>query len=280
MILVTGCNGQLGRALRKILPKNKAIFIDRDDLDITDKKTVEDFFQKIKPKIVIHTAAFTDVDGSESDSKTAFRVNEQGTKNIAESCQKLKAVLVYISTDYIFDGQKKSPYKETDKPHPLSVYGDSKLAGEKQVQKTLKNYYIVRTSWLYGEGKNFVQTILKLAQEKKELKVIDDQIGSPTYALDLAGAIWQLSQKKPAFGIYHMTNFGKCSWCQFAREIIDIKKLKTKIIPITSKEWQQIKSDAAPRPKYSILSKEKIKRLGINLQDWQKGLREYLKREK
>ena len=289
-ILVTGSDGQLGRALQKILSKEDCFFMTRQDFDITDEKQTVQQITDVRPEIVIHTAAYTDVDGCEKNPELAERINVIGTENVAKACQKVAAIMFYISTDYVFDGRKGAPYQEKDEPHPLSVYGETKLKGEEVVKKMPK-YFIIRTAWLFGptsplnkleasRGKrreNFVQTILGLAKEKKEIKVVNDQIGCPTYALDLASAIWQLIQRQATSdqrtGIYHITNSGSCSWYEFAKEIIKLKGLKTKVIPIASEEWQKIKPNSAKRPKYSVLDCSKIKKLGIKMPPWQEALK-------
>ena len=299
-ILVTGGDGQLGRALQKVLPQKNSVFTTRADFDITNQKQTIKQIAGDRPNIVIHAAAYTNVDGCEQNPEIAYKVNVDGTKNIAAACKEIGAKLIYISTDFVFDGKKKTPYSENDKPNPLSVYGKTKLQGEEAVKK-LPDYIIIRTSWLFGDGpafakasagkQNFVQTILKLVEEKDEIKVVNDQIGSPTYALDLAEAIYQLI--KNCSGIYHISNSGQCSWHQFAQEIMRQKGFKTKILPINSGAWQKMRPDSAKRPKYSVLSHKKINTLGIRtsrfarepcrsfhslikMRPWQDALRDYL----
>jgi len=280
-ILVTGADGQLGRALQKVLPENETVFTTRKDLDITNKKQVVQQIASVRPDFVIHTAAYTDVDGCEKNPKLANNINFEGTKNITKACEKVGATLIYISTDFVFDGKKKTPYKESDATHPLQVYGKSKLAGEKEVQK-LPKYYIIRTSWLFGptsreasRGKsNFVQTILALAKKHVEIKVVSDQIGCPTYAKDLSKEIkkliYDIRNKKYESQILHVTNSGETSWADFAKEIIKQKKLNTKIIPITTAQRQKIRPDSAPRPKYSVLKPS------VKMRNWKEALRDYL----
>ena len=280
-ILVTGADGQLGRALQKVLPENETVFTTRKDLDITNKKQVVQQIASVRPDFVIHTAAYTDVDGCEKNPKLANNINFEGTKNITKACEKVGATLIYISTDFVFDGKKKTPYKENDATHPLQVYGKSKLAGEKEVQK-LPKYYIIRTSWLFGptsreasRGKsNFVQTILALAKKHVEIKVVSDQIGCPTYAKDLSKEIkkliYDIRNKKYESKILHVTNSGETSWADFAKEIIKQKKLNTKIIPITTAQRQKIRPDSAPRPKYSVLKPS------VKMRNWKEALRDYL----
>lgn len=276
-ILVTGSNGQLGKALQKVLPKKDSFFTTRKDFDITNEKETVQQIASVRPEIVIHTAAYTDVDGCEKNPSLAFLINVKGTENIVLACQKIGAKAIYISTDFVFDGKKKSPYKEEDLPNPLSVYGKTKVQGEEIIKK-LPKYYIIRTAWLFGNGKNFVRTILELSKKQKEIKVVNDQVGCPTYAFDLAKAIWQLIQKKSPFGVYHITNSGQCSWYEFAKEILKLegKSKKVEIKPITSKEWQKIKPDSAKRPKYSVLDCSRVKKLGIKIRPWQEALKSYL----
>ncbi|MCX6811253.1 MAG: dTDP-4-dehydrorhamnose reductase [Candidatus Berkelbacteria bacterium] len=272
-ILITGANGMLSLALKKKLrPKNKLILTDIHNMDITKAKKVSDFFNKTNPEIVIHAAAYTDVDGAEANKALALKINRDGTRNVALVCKKLDIPIVYISTDYIFGGGKKKPYTEKNKPNPLSVYGFSKYAGEKEIRRITKKHYITRSAWLYGPGgKNFVMTILRLASELDELKIVNDQRGCPTYTFDLAEVISKLI-KNGKYGTYHVVNSGSCTWFQFAKEILKIKKIKKKVIPITSKELNR----PAKRPTYSVLSNKKVKKTGVNLRPWQKALANFL----
>ncbi|PIP21467.1 MAG: dTDP-4-dehydrorhamnose reductase [Candidatus Nealsonbacteria bacterium CG23_combo_of_CG06-09_8_20_14_all_40_13] len=277
-VLVTGGNGQLGRALKKVLPEKDSFFVDKEQMDITDKKEVLKKILKISPQVIIHCAAYTDVDGSELNQKLAFKVNRGGAANVAAAAKKISAAMVYISTDYVFDGRKKTPYSEAGKTNPLGIYGQSKLAGERQVQKILKKFFIVRTAWLYGEGKNFPKTILNLTKTKKEINVVSDQFGSPTYTLDLARGLSKLilTQK---YGLYHFTNSGSCSWFQFAQKILKLKnKNNVKIIPITTQQWSKIKPGGAPRPNYTVLNTHKFqKTFKIKPRSWQSALKDYMK---
>lgn len=250
--------------------------------DVTEKKNISDVLKKVCPDIVIHTAAYTDVDGCEINFEKAYRINSEGTKNVALACKAVDATLIYISTDFVFNGKKKKPYKENDKTHPLSVYADSKLKGEKAVEKVLKKYFILRTSWLYGKnGKNFVDTILKKAKEEKVLKVVDDQVGSPTYTVDLAEAIHALlnkstraqGHKSTGYGIYHVSNSGSVSWYEYAKKILKSAGSSTKIVPISSRELDR----PARRPEMSILDNSKfIKFTGYKMQKWQEALKKYV----
>ncbi|MFC1658754.1 dTDP-4-dehydrorhamnose reductase [Candidatus Omnitrophota bacterium] len=279
-VLITGSRGMLGLVLVEALSSGYAVKkIDIDNCDITKRedtlKTIKDY----QPDFIIHTAAYTDVDGCELNQKQAFAANAAGTENVAQAAKASGAVLFYISTDYVFDGTKDRPYAEQDKPHPVNIYGESKLEGEKIIQSLLSKYFILRTSWLFGPGgKNFVTSILKACREKETLEVVSDQAGSPTYTLDLAEAIisllagrcWQTADK---FGIYHITNSGSCSWYEFAKRIIALKKLKTKILPISSSESRR----PAPRPKMSILDNSKlISTFKLSLRPWPEALNHFL----
>jgi len=248
--------------------------LSHQELDVTNKRDVDICINDNKPDVAIHAAAYTDVDGCESNRELAFQVNADGAKNVALACKKTSSVMLYISTDYIFDGEKNSPYIEEDKSNPINVYGESKLAGENHVKSILDRYCIVRTSWLFGaNGKNFVKTILRLSQEKNELKVVNDQIGSPTYTLDLAKAIKTLLTK-PSFGYYHVSNQGSCSWYDFAREILKQSGFdEVRVISILTEEFKR----PANRPKYSVLNCQKfMDEFGYNLKDWQSALKDYL----
>ncbi|PIV92784.1 MAG: dTDP-4-dehydrorhamnose reductase [Flavobacteriaceae bacterium CG17_big_fil_post_rev_8_21_14_2_50_33_15] len=259
-ILVTGSLGQLGRCLQDKANQHADFefkFVDKDELDICHAEQVARFFKEYKPDFCINTAAYTAVDKAEEDTQKAFDVNAKGPKNLAESCLEHNTVLIHISTDFVFDGQKATPYTETDHPNPISVYGDTKLKGEIEIQKTLKKYFIIRTSWLYSEhGYNFMKTMLRLAKERDEISVVDDQIGTPTYAGDLAGVILEIiAFDKDNYGIYHYSNEGTVSWFDFAKAIFEVSKLSTKVLPIKTKSYPT----PAKRPKYSALDKTKIK---------------------
>ena len=243
--------------------------------DITDRKRIAAVIKGVRPDIVIHTAAWTDVDGCESDKKKAYSVNADGTRNVALACKAIGATLIYISTDFVFDGKKKMPYKESDRAKPLSVYADSKLEGEAAVKKALKRYFILRTSWLYGKhGKNFVDTIIIKAKGNKLLKIVDDQVGSPTYAIDMARAIKTLIDKRArGFGIYHVTNRGSVSWYEYARAILKISRMKVRVAPISSSELAR----PASRPAMSVLDTSKFeKATGYKMRNWKSALKGYL----
>jgi len=285
-ILITGISGMLGIDLYQTLREEYEVTgLDRRDfpcspspsvnkIDITDLEAVKELFYWLTPHFVIHAAAYTDVDGCEKDADKAYKVNALGTRNIALACQKLDIPLLYISTDFVFRGDKETPYDEFDEPHPVNIYGKSKLAGENYLKSFLSRYFIVRSSWLYGQwGKNFVTTVLKLAREKSVLKVVDDQVGSPTYTKDLSQQIKRLVATE-LYGIYHITNSGRCSWYEFAQEILKLAGIKgVKVTPITSEELAR----PAPRPKFSVLENYCLRlSLGNGMREWKEALRDFL----
>jgi len=289
-VLITGISGMLGVDLYQALREEREVVgLDTRDfpwapfppvnkVEITELEVIKELFSQLAPDFVIHTAAYTDVDGCEKNPDRAHRVNALGTRNIALICQEKNIPLVYVSSDFVFDGRKNYPYAELDEPHPLNVYGRSKLAGENYVRSLLERYFIVRTSWLYGRyGKNFVETILKLAKEKEVLTVVGDQVGSPTYTKDLAQEMKKLVSGS-SYGIYHITNSGSCSWYEFAGEILKLAEIKgVKVKSITSKELNR----SAPRPQFSVL---KSSRSGRGPEDtmrpWKEALKEYLEERK
>ena len=221
-ILITGSKGQLGIELIDIAPQEHKIFGYDLDMDITDRFAIESRFSKVKPNLVIHCAAFTDVDGCEGFRDKAFLVNGTGTENLAKVARKYDCEFVYISTDYVFNGKKDMPYVEEDIPDPVSIYGKSKLAGEEAVTNILEKFYILRTTGIYSRyGKNFVETIIRASKNCRELEVVDDQVCTPTYSLDVAECIYKLIETG-MYGIYHATNDGQCSWYQFTKEIFKI----------------------------------------------------------
>jgi dTDP-4-dehydrorhamnose reductase len=275
-ILIFGADGMLGTDLVKTFSDDYEVIQSLEkDLDITSRKAVEDRILALKPAWVINSAAYTDVDGAETNREKAFAVNSTGVENIALACTKAKAKLIHFSTDYVFDGTKKEPYTETDPTNPINVYGASKLEGEKKVQKATKEYYILRTQWLYGKnGKNFVYTVLKLFSERDELRIVNDQIGSPTYTVDLAKATREFIEVTPPFGIYNVSNSGHCSWYDFALEIaLKIKKTGVKITPVSSEEFPR----PAKRPKNSRLDRNKFEKVHITpMRRWESALRGYI----
>ena len=281
-IALIGANGMLATAIQKLVPANYQIQpYDLPDFDLTSREQVLSL-QDSAPDIIINCAAFTNVDGCETQQELVMQVNGAGPGLLAELARKLDAVLVHISTDFVFDGSKASPYSEEDQPQPLSIYGTSKLAGEQQIlQSGLKKYYIVRTSWLYGAGgNNFVETIIRLATEKKQLKIVSDQRGTPTWTDDLACTIFSLLalSKHSLYGIYHYSNDGECSWFDFASEIIAQAKADQQVnvaqlLPIPTEGYPL----PAARPKYSVMSKAKIKQAtGVEIPAWQQSLKAYL----
>lgn len=271
-ILITGSNGQFGLTLTDLLSKHDLILTDREELDITNSGAVNKFVSKAKPNTIINAAAYTAVDQAETEKDLAYKINFTGPKNLASVTKKIGAIFIHISTDFVFDGKKKSPYKETDLPKPLSVYGQTKYDGEKAVEQIGGKYYILRTAWLYSPyGKNFVKTIIRLGQEKDELKVVADEIGCPTYTYDLASAINKIIEKKslPPFGLYHFASNDFCSRFEFASEIVKLSGGKAKVSKTTAKEYGL----PASRPAYSVLDCSKIKSLGIKTVPWQESLK-------
>ncbi|MDI6821559.1 MAG: dTDP-4-dehydrorhamnose reductase [Actinomycetota bacterium] len=274
-VVVTGARGQLGTDFVQVLGKEHEVFgFSHQELDVTDFDHTVEIITNLSPDIVIHAAAYTDVDGCELDPDKAYKVNALGTQNVAVACQKTNSSMLYISTDFVFDGRKTEPYTEFDIPNPISVYGSSKLAGERYVSSLLLRYFIVRTAWLYGKhGKNFVKTILRLAEEREELKVVNDQIGSPTYSLDLVQAIAKLINTE-WYGIYHITNSGNCSWFDFARKILEYAgKKEIKVKSIGSAELNR----PAKRPAFSVLRNYCLELRGFPaLRNYEDALKEYL----
>jgi len=275
MILVIGANGMLGHDLMKVL-EGDVRGLDLPDVDITSLESVRRTLLTLKPKIIINAAAYTDVDGCETDAEQAMAVNGEGVGLLALTAREIGAKLVQISTDYVFDGRKGSPYLEDDPVGPLSIYGESKLAGELNAAMA-PEFLIVRTQWLYGiHGKNFVETMLRLAGEKSELAVVDDQIGSPTCTQDLALAIKALLDKGCS-GTYHAANSGYCSWNEFAKAIFEAQGLAVTVNGMSTKELNR----PANRPLYSTLDCSRLAQdTGFRPQGWQEALREYLKRRK
>jgi dTDP-4-dehydrorhamnose reductase len=274
-VLVTGGKGQLALCMKDAtnsLKEYNFIYVDYDELDITKKPEVDAFFLENRIDYCINCAAYTAVDKAEKEEVTAKLINEIGAKNLAEACKKSHAILVHISTDFVFDGKKNTPYLETDEANPISVYGLSKLKGEIAVSSVLEQYFIIRTSWLYSEhGNNFLKTMLKLAEEKDELNIIYDQIGTPTYAGDLADVILKLIfSDMTSYGTYHFSNEGVAGWYDFSKNIFDISGFKVTVNPIKTEAY---KTDAE-RPKYSVLDKTKIKEmLKIEIPYWRESLK-------
>ena len=271
MILVVGSKGMLGQELMGLYG-SAARGVDVEDIDITDLGSVQRVLVTLKPRIVINAAAFTDVDACQTDAELALQVNGEGVAHLAMITKEIGALLVQVSTDYVFDGRKNAPYQEDDAPAPLSVYGESKLAGEMNV-KFNPEHLIVRTQWLYGlGGKNFVETMLRLAGERSELTVVDDQIGAPTWTYDLALAIKALIDKG-CRGTYHAANSGFVSWNGFAREIFQQSGLAITVNPMSTEQLGR----PAPRPLYSVLDCSKLAEdTGFVAEPWQEALKRYL----
>jgi len=281
-ILVTGCNGQLGHAMQEIstyLSEWTWKFTDLPELDITNPEQVNQTVKNFQPDWIINAAAYTDVDGAETNQELAFRVNAEGPHNLAKAVIEANAKLVHISTDYVFDGTKNEPYTETDQPNPLQVYGKSKLEGETLIQETGVPGIIIRTSWLYGShGNNFVKTILRLADEKDEIQVVDDQIGSPTYVGDLAEAILELLSKHTFhhLELLHYSNEGGISWYEFAEKINLLCSLGCTIKLISSETLKQ----KAIRPSFTKLDVSQIKKFQLIIQQWDDSLALFLNEKK
>lgn len=272
MILVIGANGMLGRDLMDTL-EGDVRGVDMDDIDITDAESVRRVLLTLKPRVIINAAAYTDVDGCETNRDQAIEVNGEAVAWIAMIAAEIGAKLVQISTDYVFDGSKETSYNEDDLPHPLSVYGESKLAGELNA-KLAPEWLIVRTQWLYGlHGKNFVETMLRMGSERNELSVVTDQIGCPTWTMDVCGAVKALIDNGCS-GIYHAVNAGSCSWNDFAKAIFEESEREVTVNPMTSDQLNR----PAPRPAHSVLDTSKLIRdAGFQPRPWREALREYLR---
>lgn len=275
-VLITGGNGQLGlefaRQFKEKYPDHMVITTDADSLDITNLKSVKTELLLIKPNVVINCAAHTAVDKCEEDIENAYKINAIGPKNLAITCEEIGAKLVQVSTDYVFDGENPVARREDDMTGPQSIYGTSKLLGEEYVKTFCKRHFIIRTAWLYGEGNNFVRTMLKLAETNKELNVVGDQFGSPTSTKDLAKVIIDLIHTE-YYGTYHGTCEGECSWYDFARKIFELKGIDIKVNKVTSEEFVR----PAKRPKYSVLDNFMLKLYGLNsFRTWEEALKDYL----
>lgn len=279
VVLVTGANGQLGQAIQYIAKNYLSlnfVFCNSTDLDISNKENCQAVFRKIKPDFCINAAAYTAVDKAELEQDKAELINVIGAKNLAETCKELDTKLIHISTDFVFDGSNNTPYTENQIPSPKGVYGQTKLDGERAIQNVFSNYYIIRTSWVYSQfGNNFMKTMLRLASERTSLSVVNDQIGTPTNAVDLADCLMTIiSSQHPTpntqNGIYHFSNEGQCSWYDFAKVIFEINQVNIDLIAIPTSEFPT----PAERPKYSVLDKSKIKStFGITIKNWQESLK-------
>lgn len=286
-ILITGSKGQLGSELKKILKIQESelgaisdIFkssyidcVDVEELDITDKEAVTAYVKNFKPNIIINCAAYTNVDGCEKNKDDAFRVNAIGARNMAIAAEKVNTKLVHISTDYVFAGDGSKPYREFDRPNPQNVYGASKYLGEQYVRDFCSRYFIVRTSWLYGYvGKNFVKTIMKAGRERSSLKVVNDQIGNPTNAVDLAYHVLKIATTEE-YGIYHCSGTGECSWFDFASKVIEYAGIKAIVSPCTTEEYPR----PAKRPAYSVLDNMMLRcTVEDEMRPWQDALKYFM----
>lgn len=278
-ILLTGANGQLGSDLEKALSEagHQVVPSRHSELEVTNSAEVEKALDSLRPGAVINTAAFHKVEECERNSGRSFEVNASAPMHLASTCSRLGAVFVHFSTDYVFDGAQSQPYLETDLPAPLNVYGVSKLAGEHLIAAVAERYFVVRTCGLYGvrgssgKGGNFVETMLKKARAGEPIRVVDDQVLTPTFTADLAGAVSKLIETQ-AYGLYHASCEGACSWFEFARAIFELDGISADLSPVATK------SMASPvrRPAYSVMSKEKLRRLGIEMPFWKDSLGRYL----
>ncbi len=273
--LVTGSKGMLGTELREFLRRQNEEVVgwDLPQHDVTDVEKTINGIHQVGPEVIFHLASRTDVDGCEDDVAGATSVNFQGTWAVALGAEELRCKLLYVSTDYVFDGRSDRPYRKGDVTNPLSVYGKTKLMGENAVAKTCRHHFIARTSWLYGKhGRNFVDTIRKKSSEIPRIDVVSDQVGSPTYARDLCRPLWELARSKH-FGTYHLTNSGQCSWFELAQEIVKLTGAKCEVVPIDTATAVR----RAPRPAYSVLDNREFRhRFGKELRPWQEALRSYI----
>lgn len=280
VVLVTGASGQVGQALQKasqFVVGIRFVFTDSKTLNITNLENCKSIFKEFKPDFCINCAAYTAVDKAESETDLAYQINVVAVKNLAESCKEYQTTLIHLSTDFVFDGEKTTPYTETDFPNPKNVYGKTKLEAEQVIQAILENFYIIRTSWVYSEfGNNFYKTMLRLASERGFLNVVNDQIGTPTNANCLAKVIIHLiqysaSSTRPSYGIYHFSNEGICSWYDFANEIFKLNNIQTILNPVPTSSFPT----PAIRPKFSVLDKSKIKTtFGIKIKSWKDALKD------
>lgn len=273
-ILITGANGMLAKAVKDEFKNEELICTDVADLDITDEESVNKFVSENKPEYIINCAAYTAVDKAEENPDLVYKINAIGPKNLAIAACKNNAVLVHISTDYVFGGDKpvNEDYSEDDDKNPQAVYGTTKLAGENFIKENCSKFYIFRTAWLYGKGHNFVKTMINLSKDRDEVKVVNDQHGSPTYAVDLASIIHQAIEKNIPFGIYNSTNIGYTTWYDFTKMIFKLKGINCKVTPVTSEEF----NSAAKRPKNSQMSKAKLLNNGILIPTYEDALKRYL----
>jgi dTDP-4-dehydrorhamnose reductase len=274
VVLVTGSSGQLGQSLQFIAPNYPQIdfvFCDSKTLDITNLESCKKSFEQYKPNYCINTAAYTAVDKAESEIEKAKAINVIGAQNLAEVSKENNTILLHISTDFVFDGNKKTPYSEEDLPNPTGVYGQTKFDGEKVIAAIFDNYFIIRTSWVYSQfGNNFMKTMLRLASERDTISVVNDQIGTPTNAVDLAETLIRIiNSNSDAFGIYNFSNEGQCSWYDFAKKIFEVNNVNINLLPIPTTSFPT----PAKRPSYSVLDKSKIKTaFNLSIKSWEKSL--------
>lgn len=290
VVLVTGANGQLGQSLQfiaKKYPTIEFIFCSSTDLDITDLNKIQSVFEQFKPNFCINAAAYTAVDKAESEPEKAFAINVKGAENLATVCKENDTVLLHISTDFVFDGENTSPYTEEDFPNPTGIYGQTKLDGEKAIKNNCEKHFIIRTSWVYSQfANNFMKTMLRLASERDSLSVVNDQIGTPTNAVDLAEALIKMiefcdeeivseiqNDLQPTtynlFGIYNFSNEGQCSWYDFAKKIFEVNNILIDLKPIPTSAFPT----PAKRPNYSVLDKSKVKKVfNIDILSWEESL--------
>lgn len=283
-ILIAGANGMLAKEVKeKFAQGNELVLTDVTELDITNKEMVMNVVKREKPDCIINCAAFTAVDKAEVAGEIVEKINADGPGNLAIAAKENDAILVHVSTDYVFGGDLdiEKDYKEDDSKNPVTAYGITKLHGEEQIQANTDKYYIFRTAWLYGiGGNNFVKTMLKLGEAKDELNVVADQHGSPTYAKDLAEIIYQAVTNKIPYGVYNSTNEGYTTWYDFTKTIFEYTGIECKVNPVTTEKYIEMMGvTQAKRPKNSQMSKEKLKSAGINVPNWEDGLKRYLKEE-
>lgn len=274
-ILVTGINGQLGHDVVKELNKrnHEPIGVGKEQMDLTDSTKIKRYIEEVKPEAIIHCAAYTAVDSAEDNEELCRIVNSYAVRDIAECAKELDIPMIYISTDYVFDGTKDGEYTEDDVPNPINVYGKTKFEGEEYVRKILDKYYIVRISWVFGEnGNNFIDTMLRLAKERKILNVIHDQVGSPTYTKDLSRILVDMITSDK-YGVYHVTNEGICSWYEFAEEIFKLANIDIELNPITTDKYPT----KAKRPMNSKMSKNKLYNSKFKeLRNWKEAVNDYI----
>lgn len=284
-IIITGCNGQLGRAVNKLCENNTDYELINTDfnvdgvknLDITNLDDCLSLFRDVKPYAVINCAAHTNVDACEVQQDAAYKINALGPRNLSIAATETGAKIMHISTDYVFRGDGNTPYTEFDAPAPKAMYGITKLAGENFVKQFAKDFFIIRTAWLYGDGKNFVKTMLRLSENHSEVSVVNDQLGSPTSADELAKAIMYLLPTEN-YGLFHGTCEGMCSWADFTKEIYRLAGKTTTVNPVTSAQYKEMNPASADRPHYSVLENYMLKLTSNHMfADWEKAIAEYIK---